>query len=85
VTSGQRDGVAGVVVRPPGFVFVDRSVQPEGPGSPGGCLLVGHGSGRHGVEQHVESPFSDPTIEIKVLEPEEPLGVGDNASVEDRS
>jgi hypothetical protein len=66
-------------------VFVDWSVQSEGPGSPGGRLLVGHGPSRHGVQQHVESSLSDPAIEIEILEAEEPLGVGDDAGVEDRS
>jgi hypothetical protein len=65
-------------------VFVYRSVQPKGSGSPGGRLLVRHSPGRHGIEQHLESSFSDSTIEIEVLEAEEPLGVWEDAGIEDR-
>ena len=72
VTPRQENGIPGVVVRPPRFAFVGRTVRAESADTALGRLLIGHGPSRHGVDQHVEATLPDPTVEVEVLESEEP-------------
>src|SRR5580698_1432239 len=67
----QMDGVARVVVGPPGFVLVGRAMPSKGFRTAGRGLLVGHRARRHSVDQHVETSASNPTEEVEVLQTEE--------------
>ncbi len=86
---GQQDGVAGVVIRPPGLRPRRWGALP--PRAPRPCPLRSVGRRRpraeHHVDENVEPPLAYAAEEVEVLEAEVPLRcrVGHDARVEHRT